>query len=145
VIDPYFTPGSGWQAPAVRAPGSIADIEGRKLAAFPCVVVQMREHSMRLPAEVLLAREHPEGFVLLTDHWTRPRWVGHLYRPPEWDRDLLPQLSEAELIRENKGVRLYRGKQWVNGMTVVQSWLCAPTAARAREVLLALDWRSGGG
>jgi hypothetical protein len=122
----------------------MVDMQGRAEAAFPAVLIQMREHGMRLPAEALLNREHPSGMVLLRDHFTRPRWHAHLCPPDNLDRDLVPQLSDAVLVREGKGVRLYRGTQWVNGVHVVQSWLCAPTAARAKEILLAMDWKAQG-
>jgi hypothetical protein len=62
------------------------------------------------------------------------------------DRELLPRVLHARLARENDGVRLYGGiEPGERGQPDFrQAWLCAPTPARAREILPAMLQRQGG-
>jgi hypothetical protein len=68
----------------------------------------------------------------------RTQWYGCLFTDATFKVEALPRLLHARLERENAGVRLYGGievdaqgrQQWR------QAWLCTPTPARAREILL---------
>lgn len=63
------------------------------------------------------------------------------------ERELLPRLRHATLVRENEGVRLYSGIDPASERgqpDMRQGWLCAPTPERAREILMTMAERQGG-
>jgi hypothetical protein len=54
------------------------------------------------------------------------------------------RLMRVQLERENAGVRLYGGLEVDRHDEWRQAWLCTPTPARAREILLDMLEREGG-
>lgn len=115
-------------------------------AALPCTVVVLRRRGQRIPAAELLRHEPPSGLLLALDRYTTPEWHLCLFRDDAMQTELLPRLMHARLERQNEGVRLYAGiEPGERGQRDMrQSWLCTPTPARARELLLEMLEREGG-
>jgi hypothetical protein len=137
-ILPSFTPGSGWYKPGSWAPGCDADRDGMRAAAFPCTVVVLRRRGVRLTPSALLLTDPPSGLLVCQDRYTQPMWHANLFADKTMERTLLPQLMHVQLVKENAGVRQYRGTVAENLQEFAQEWLCTPTPGRAREILL--DW-----
>lgn len=115
-------------------------------AAVPATVVRLRRRGVRIPAAELLCVEPPSGLVLCMDQYTAPDWYACLFAADAMDKEVLPRLLHARLERENDGVRLYGGiEPGERGQPDLrQAWLCTPSAARAREILLDMLAREGG-
>jgi hypothetical protein len=144
---PIFAPGSGWYRPGQWSPGSDRDRAAKLEAAIPCTVVVLRRRGARIPVAELLRTEPPSGFLVCQDQYTAPRWYACFYRDKAMRDEALPRLLHAELERENAGVRLYGGIE-VDGPARQewrQAWLCTPTPERAREILLEMLTKQGGG
>lgn len=145
-IAPTFGPGTGWHQPGQYSPGSMADRQAMREAAVPCSVVVLRRRGERISAAELLRNEPPDGFLVCQDRYTTPNWYACLFGDAEMTKEVLPRLLHARLERENTGVRLYGGmevdaqgrQEWR------QAWLCTPTPARAREILLEMLEREQG-
>jgi hypothetical protein len=144
-IEPCFAPGSGWYQTGQMSPGSLRDREAMRESALPEIVVVLRRRGARVPAAELLRTEPPAGLLLAMDRYTAPAWHCCLF-VPDMEHELLPRLLHARLERENDGVRLYGGiEPGDRGQPDFrQAWLCAPTPARAREILLNMLERAGG-
>lgn len=113
-------------------------------AALPCTVVVLRRRGVRIPAAELLRAEPPAGLLLCMQRYTAPAWYACLFQDEAMQKELLPRLLHARLERDNGGVRLYGGLEVDQHQEWRQAWLCTPTPARAREILLAMLEQEGG-
>lgn len=145
-VEPTFSPGSGWYRAGQWTPSSDTARKAMREAAVPATVVVLRRRGVRIPAAELLKAEPPSGLLLAMDQYTQPDWYCCLFAGDKMDRDLLPRLMFARLERQNDGVRLYGGiEPGGRGQPDFrQAWLCTPTPARAREILLEMLAREGG-
>lgn len=146
-IPPTFGPRSGWHQPGQWSPSSQMERNAMRTAALPCTVVVLRRHGVRIPAAQLLRTEPPAGLLLCLDRYTSPEWYACLFADDKMERELLPRLRHARLERENAGVRLLGGIEPATDRGAPdhrQAWLCTPTPARAREILLEMASREGG-
>lgn len=115
-------------------------------AAVHCSVVVLRRRGQRIRTAELLRVEPPSGWLLCMDRYTAPHWHACLFQDEGMEREVLPRLLHAVLERENAGVRLYGGMEPGDRgqRDFRQAWLCTPTPARAREILLEMLAREGG-
>ncbi|MCC2632129.1 MAG: hypothetical protein K0S48_15 [Ramlibacter sp.] len=143
-IAPTFGPGTGWYPSAAAAPGSVQDRRELRAAALPATVVVLRRRGERIPAAQLLRTEPPSGLLVCMDRYTAPAWYGCLF-DDKMERELLPRLMHLQLERESGGVRLYAGIEVGDrgDPDRRQAWLCTPTPARMREILLAMAEQEG--
>ncbi|MDB5860849.1 MAG: hypothetical protein JWQ76_4538 [Ramlibacter sp.] len=140
-IPPTFGPATGWYQAGQGAPNSDADRRGMRAAAIPATVVVLRRLGQRIPAAQLLrAAAPPAGWLVCMDRYTQPNWHACLFADETMLKELLPKLLHARLERENGGVRLFGGIEVdaQGRQEYRQAWLCTPTPARAREILLAM-------
>jgi hypothetical protein len=145
-LSPTFGAASGWYRAGQSAPGSLADRAAMRLAALPATVVVLYRRGARIPVGELLRAEPPSGWLVASDRYTGPHWTASLFAADDMQREVLPRLLRAQLEREHGGVRLYGGldvdaarerQEWR------QAWLCTPTPARAREILLSMAAQQG--
>jgi hypothetical protein len=146
VIEPTFGPGSGWYPSSSAAPSSVQDRRELREAALPATVVVLRRRGERIPAAQLLRTEPPSGMLVCMDRYTQPAWYGCLFADEKMEREVLPRLMHVQLERESGGVRLYAGIEVGDrgDPDRRQAWLCTPTPARMREILLAMAEQEGG-
>jgi hypothetical protein len=144
-IPPHFGPGSGWVEPGPWSPSSDQERKAMREAALRATVVVLYRVGRRIPATQLLRQEPASGWLVCRNRYTAPAWYACLFEDEGMLREST-RLMRAQLERENDGVRLYGGlevdaqgrQEWR------QAWLCTPTPARAREILLEMLEREGG-
>jgi hypothetical protein len=137
MVPPSFGPGSGWYRPGPWSPYSHTDLIERAKAAWPCHVVRLRSAGKRMRAWKLLERGFLSGNLVC--EWIGPeRWSLTLYEDQQaqarvFDGGQPMVVIEAELIRQNDGVRLYCGIEV--GTKQPQSWLCSADPDQLSRIL----------
>ncbi len=110
--------------------------------AYRCYVLRLKYKGKLMPVRELLCAEPERGALLMT----RPgeQWFATLFDYELVQHEML-FLAQARLVKDHGGCRQYQGLER-EGRTPrwPQTWLCTPTAERAKEIVQAMADRETG-
>lgn len=137
---PQALPGV-FRAPS-SSPGSSNWLQNLKAAGWPCRVYRLRFCGVYLLRTLILGRSNPRGLLVCTD--VEGVWHAGLHETEGRCDRIMQGLLHARVLRQRPdGCVLIGGLEWDDGMLEQwpQTWLCAPTSAKAEAALNGLhDW-----